>query len=186
MTNPWKEKSTLEGLYHDQQMTLEEIAEKYDKSDTTILYWMRKHGIEREDRSTRIKKAYRYKAPYYGTGTQGYERWEIRTPDGKAVPRVHQLLLIADGVDPHKVFDPDTDIHHQNGVRWDNRPDNLELVDHADHASHHGKLSEEERQEIIERCGQEDITKTALGEEYGVTIQAVNHLLNRSRTGEDC
>jgi len=33
------------------------------------------------------------------------------------------------------------DVHHQNGIPWDNRPENLGILDHAEHSSLHGSDS---------------------------------------------
>jgi len=50
---------------------------------------------------------------------------------------VHQLIAIANGADPHKVFgNRQYNIHHKNGFKFDNRPSNIEMLT----ASEHGKI----------------------------------------------
>lgn len=51
--------------------------------------------------------------------------------------RVHRLIAIAKGTDPNKVFSGDYDIHHLNGVKFDNRPENIEVIRHDKHAELH-------------------------------------------------
>jgi hypothetical protein len=50
----------------------------------------------------------------------------------------HQLVAIADGADPYKVFsDGRFHVHHRNRIRCDNRRENLELVDGDEHGEYH-------------------------------------------------
>lgn len=60
-------------------------------------------------------------------GSVQWRPWDWERCRRRCVP-VHQLLAIADGVDPHTVFaEPGWGVAHVNGLRWDNRPDNLEM-----------------------------------------------------------
>lgn len=34
-------------------------------------------------------------------------------------------------------------VHHKNGKRWDNRPENLEVMNKSDHAKLHGQREED-------------------------------------------
>jgi len=62
---------------------------------------------------------------------------------------LHQLLAIAEGADPHKVFsDGAYHCHHKNGLRWDNRPCNVELKKAEQHIGDH--TQERERTETGE------------------------------------
>jgi hypothetical protein len=55
---------------------------------------------------------------------KGYETWKADT-----TVKVHQLVTIANGADPWKVFGRnDWQVHHKNGGKIDNRPINLEVV----------------------------------------------------------
>lgn len=70
----------------------------------------------------------------YYTTKSGYER----TGAGQSEAAIHQLLVIAEGADPHKVFsDGDYNVHHKNHIPWDNRPENVELLTKAEHNSEH-------------------------------------------------
>lgn len=45
--NPWRSEDTLRELYHSERLSLPEIAEKFEISHQAVLYWFKKHGIER-------------------------------------------------------------------------------------------------------------------------------------------
>jgi hypothetical protein len=86
--------------------------------------------------------------PGDGSGA-GYERWRStehrpHTPtDGREDVYLshHRLLAI---VECYPLDEPiesvledlaGKDVHHRNGIKWDNRPGNIEPVEHARHAS---------------------------------------------------
>jgi len=45
-SNPWRDEGVLHELYWDKQLTLEEIADRFDITHQAVLYWFNKHGIE--------------------------------------------------------------------------------------------------------------------------------------------
>lgn len=76
------------------------------------------------------------------TRSDGYERF--RTYDcerkGEVYVYVHQLVVLAHGADPREVFSGGRwHVHHRNGVKFDNRPSNLELRRADEHTRHHSR-----------------------------------------------
>lgn len=51
MAHPWRDAGRLRTLYHDEQLSQNDIAERWDTTHTVIGEWMSRHGIETRDRS---------------------------------------------------------------------------------------------------------------------------------------
>lgn len=67
---------------------------------------------------------------------KGYERWITANTN----PSVHQLLAVADGADPHKVYgNSKYSVDHINGCKIDNRPSNLQLMTNSEHGKKDAK-----------------------------------------------
>jgi len=85
------------------------------------------------------------------------------------------------------------DVHHKNGITWDNRPENLEPMSRSDHMRRHAttrvydkgenhknaKLSNSDVEEIREKYETGDYTQGELGEEYGVSRRHIGSIVNR-------
>ena len=88
-----------------------------------------------------------------GSGA-GYERWrsyELRpstAADGKEDVYVahHRLLAVVECYPSTMSLEAilrdldGKDVHHRNGIKWDNRPSNLEPIDHGEHAKLHAAM----------------------------------------------
>lgn len=77
-----------------------------------------------------------------GTGSdEGYLRWRDyhrSYPNGEKSVYVHQLVAIANGADPWKVFsDGEYETHHKTGIKELNAGWNLTVVPHWKHFDTH-------------------------------------------------
>jgi len=120
----------LHEQYHGKELSQAEIGDKCDVDQKTVHYWLRKHDIETRNTSV---------TPNRRTGVRvasvcGYQLWKEASL--KKEVAVHRLLAVAE-----HGFDAvcDMDVHHKNGIRWDNRPDNIELLTHSEHSRHHSR-----------------------------------------------
>lgn len=126
----------LRERYVEDDMSQGEIARLCGVERPTIYRWLNRHGIERRPVSRQASWHNRRDVAYFRTHGSGYERWQDAV-GGKAHVRVHSLLAIAEGCPSEKVFSSRYEIHHKNGVPWDNRPENIELLSVSDHRRLH-------------------------------------------------
>lgn len=136
----WKDADRLERMYWDEGMTLEEIGEELGCSASTISGWMQRFDIDRE-------KLPGEKPPSHRITPHGYE--EVRTKmDGQQYSvLIHRLLAVAEGLLSTQAYaDGLLHVHHKNGVSWDNRPSNLEVMTESEHHKHHyGEIPKDDK-----------------------------------------
>lgn len=121
----------LERLYYEEGLTLQQIGDRVGVSDVTVMRWMDEYDLDR--RSSAEYKRVDYAS--FGLNNRGYERWQSSTgASGSDHVLVHRLAAVAwygwDAV-------VDNDVHHENGVRWDNREDNLRPISPEEHGRIH-------------------------------------------------
>jgi biotin operon repressor len=143
MGKPWRDPKALREQYVEQGKTLAEVAEALGCSSPTVNKWLRRYGIEirapasERDYSGRSSPRFVNYARFETNG-DGYETWRSRT-DGRAYVSVHRLAAVA-------WFGYETvaenDVHHLNGVPWDNRESNLDPLDPNEHRSRHAQERE--------------------------------------------
>jgi len=123
----WQNERTLRRLYVDEGLSSRDVAERLGTSKTTILKWLRRHGIDPDTANQDKSPSFEMKG--------SYESWSTHDGDAKRRVYVHRLLAVAEyGFDA--VVDKDT--HHLNGIPWDNRPSNVEPLSKTEHGSIHG------------------------------------------------
>lgn len=133
---PWDDPLVLRALYHEQELSQRDLADKFDCSRTAIRNAMDRHGVEPRDRIEGIRTALD-SAPVPLRLSKGYEVCYVTLDYEVHKAGVHQLVAIANGADPGEIFTENNHVHHKNGIRWDNRPDNLEVLTASEHAKHH-------------------------------------------------
>jgi hypothetical protein len=134
MRKDYQDARVLQALYVEQEMTQPEIADIFDINHGTISYWLDKHNIDaRPPKTPNLHAGYCEKQSYgYNSG---YYVWVSLDPDGKVRRMsVHRLLAVAEyGVDEVA----DKQVHHKNGIPWDNRPENIEPLTAEEHSKEH-------------------------------------------------
>jgi len=151
----YKDPDKLRELYHEERLSMAEIGNRHGVSHMTVKYWMRKHGIERRSifEAAKVRKV--STIPRFRTGLTGYEYASV---GGTEYP-IHRLIAVAEnGIEAVK----ERVVHHKNGIKWDNRPDNLEVVTPSEHNQHHslkydltelgGTGKEESEKDPVEVC----------------------------------
>ena len=127
----------LETLYWVEGLSMWQIAERMGCSKTTVYRRMNEYGIDRRGVAYRSRNAVEINPIHIRSRQDGYVGVENYYRGESYRFYLHQLLAIAEGADPHKVFSEDYHTHHKNEVKWDNRPENLEVLSRSDHMKHH-------------------------------------------------
>lgn len=124
----------LRQQYHEREKSLQDIADETDTSPATVLYWMRRAGVATRDRLTASALARDVGPAYFQTTPDGYEKWDVRAAGEQHTVPVHRVVAIAE-YGPEAV--QDKVVHHKNEIPWDNRPENITLMDRDEHSRHH-------------------------------------------------
>ncbi|MFC6765474.1 HNH endonuclease [Natrinema soli] len=139
---PWRSEQTLRDLYHGDRLSQREIADKLGCGRGTVHRWMDRHGIDTRNKMNGVEECNRNQVPHFGHHTKGYEMWQSQHEYEMQKVLVHRLVAVAEfGFEAVC----DNDVHHKNGIPWDNRHDNLEVMSHGSHMSLHksGEWSED-------------------------------------------
>lgn len=160
--SPWTDKDLLEELYVERRLSMNQIRKGWDCSGTTVSKWLDAHGIEKRSASEAAQNMHGNltQASFY-THPRGYERW--RSVDD-TVDHHRLLAALKYGVDEIRGMDA----HHKNGVRWDNRLENIEIVDPTEHKKKHLKIDGIDRLRVAEMYEHGDISSRDLGSMFDV------------------
>jgi transposase-like protein len=131
----YKDEDWLREQYIKKGKSQNEIARELDVNSGTINYWADKFDIESRDRVGEVRRKRGVDYANFYTNDKGHELWKASDArGGDDVMYVHRLLAIAEyGLNAVA----ENHVHHENGVPWDNRPDNIEPMNPEEHHRHH-------------------------------------------------
>lgn len=154
----------LREKYVDERRSMRDIADECGVTPSGVKKW-----IDNFDIAARSpEKHMRYTPVSHGWNSRGYEYVRAKYQYETSGCFVHQLVAISEGANPNKVFSNGRyHVHHKNGVKWDNRPENLELKSAKTHSVQH---HHEERHSIPD----EYVTQTDREELLFALRQLVN------------
>ena len=168
-------------LHRDEGLTLTEIAERAGVAQSTVSYHFDKHEIDNKTTGEVIKERHRSRPAYYRTDARGYERWYVQQNGRQRCVGVSRLLAVCE----HGLDSLDgSHVHHKNGLCWDNRPENIEVVDEGEHISMHNrgekahlsKLTESEVKKIEKALDNTDQSLNELANRFDVSDSAISDI----------
>lgn len=128
------EKDYLQQEYVDNGRSARELAKGKDYSRNHVQKSLKHHGMKIRTKKEAVWKHHSEHCAY-----RTHPRGHVMIQSGSDMVYAHQLVAIADGADPHKLFGGSYVVHHKNEIPWDNRPSNLEVFEsQADHIKEHG------------------------------------------------
>jgi len=133
MTRDYSDPETLRELYYEEKLSLSDIADRLGCAPITIRRYMNEYGLPRRSMS-RATELFHGKvgAPY--VTKDGYEEWRLTHHQDEYRVRIHRLAAVAWFGWSEVV---QNDVHHKNGIPFDNREVNLEPLDRSEHIRLH-------------------------------------------------
>lgn len=178
-SQPWHDGELLKRLYWDEQMTQQEIADELGCSDSTISAQLSEHGIQARSRVEANRLAQGVPYVRFGTNGEGYETWATDFRGERDAIGVHRVLAVSEH---GREAVSGNQVHHKNGIPWDNRPGNIELLEAAEHTKHHnqqdnafGWLEVLRIREMYRNTGQ---THRGLADVFGVSYRTIGDAIN--------
>ena len=172
----WNDRDWLYERYVEKEQSTIKMAEIAGCCDETIRKALKKHGIETRSmsESQRIRRMGDH--PCFYTSEDGYEIVVNCHRGERYNLSLHRLLAVSEyGFDAVKGME----VHHINEVKWDNRPDNIELMTSSEHrAHHHSKVTKEKCLEFQRRYGNETSVEIAEDSDFSISC-ILTHAKNK-------
>lgn len=179
---PWRDSDLLKQLYWEKGMSMADIAGEMDCSNTTVYRWVNKLDID-----TRKPPSEKPPAHYF---SDGYEMVSTRVNQRQYNVRIHRLIAVAEhGFDAIK----GKDVHHKNRVKWDNRPENLQLKTNEQHTQdHHDERHNQDttpwrnEKKLREMYIDRQYSMGRIAEMWGCTKETINYWLDKHDVETRC
>lgn len=150
---PWQDEETLRRFHQRYGMSGRQIADVLGCSAATVPRWLNRYNI-----FTPVSLS--------TTPDKGYEKCR----NGDDTVYVHRLLAVAE-----YGFDAvcDNIVHHKNGIPWDNRRENIEVMPQPKHHGEHKKVDGLERKAIAYAYEFTDMSSYEIAEGCDYTANSV-------------
>ena len=127
--------SEIISLYH-KGFSTHQIGKKFNTSSRTIRTRLDKNKIKRRDRLAQLRKynEHRIRNAEGVTVHNGYYYITTGPHKGKRLHRV--LMEMHTGI----TLSRDDQVHHKNGIKTDNRLENLQIMSTSDHSKLHWRI----------------------------------------------
>jgi len=175
MDKPWRNKELVNYLYHEKQMSGPKIADKLGCSHSPIY-----DKIEETRSISEANRIWTWKLPLkIRTSKDGYERFSTKIHGKSKSFAHHRLLAVAEyGFD---ALDENI-VHHQNGIPWDNRVENLELMPQSQHVrTHFEEIPLNDKVAMLEWSENTDLTHREIAEIKKQKLSTVNSIVHRAK-----
>jgi len=125
---PWHDAETLQELYHGEELSAKRVAKRLGCSPQTVRHWLIQFDIPRRSAGhTTIE-----------CEPSLQRKYPTISGDGETV-LLHRFVAFAAGnMSFEELCDPQKVVHHRTNIPWDNRPENLKVMDLGEHTAMHG------------------------------------------------
>lgn len=135
------EREFLEREYVEKEKSSRQIAKDVGCSKDVVLRQLKQHNIRIRDTSEATSLGMDKGRCGFHTSKRGYEKATTRDPERAREVGIHQLVAIAEGANPHRLFtgskSDGNHAHHKNRIPWDNRPCNIKIMSNSEHQKEH-------------------------------------------------
>lgn len=181
-SKPWTNADTLEQLYWNDGLSLSEVGDELGCSAQTI-----KNNMDDNDIPTRSVSMSQvdHHGGFY-TNNYGHEVVRSQFDGEKDVIPIHRVAAIAwFGID----VVVDNDVHHTNGIPWDTRESNIDLLSKSEHAGQHaddqwGDKPWRDKDTLEKAYESNDRNKVKTGNEFDCSEQTIRVWLRRHGLSE--
>lgn len=132
-SKPWHDKETLKQMYHGEGLSTRQIGDHFDVEPETIRNQMKKYDIERRTAEEGVRERYKYDVTY-AVNEDGYVIVQSAYEGDLDRFRLHRLLATID-YDLSEL--KGNVVHHKNGMKVDNRRENLVPLSREKHVLEH-------------------------------------------------